>query len=197
MVLCSETSHTSRATRAISAEFRSVGFSVGLCRPVPDKFEVGDVLGSYRGLSRGCGMVSRFPLYCFESPLLDDRIWQSQRIHFGVVQVGVLAVSVVTVYLTSRKYLENCEIIHAAVQLVRSVSGPVILAGDFNTTLTAFEDLRGLLMDGWVDAAAFDAGRRGVQPEPTCQRVTRHTFCVVSPLMVPTLGTSQVCFHGV
>ena len=77
VVLCSETSHTRRAVRAISGEFRSVGFSVGLCRPVPDKFEVGDVLGSFRGLSRGCGMVSRFPLYSFESPVVDSRCWES------------------------------------------------------------------------------------------------------------------------
>ena len=70
---------TRRAVRAISAEFRSVGFSVGLCRP---KFEVGDVLGSFR-LSRGCGMVSRFPLYSFESPVIDGRFWESNRIFFG------------------------------------------------------------------------------------------------------------------
>ena len=99
VVLCSETSHTKRAVRAISAEFRSVGLSVGLCRPVPDKFEVGSVLGSFRGLSRGCGMVSRFPLYSFESPVVDGRFWGSSRIHMGVVQVGALAISMVTLYL--------------------------------------------------------------------------------------------------
>ena len=201
VVLCSETSHTVRAMRAISAEFRAVGFSVGLCRPVPDKFEVGDVLGSYRGLSRGCGMISRFPLYSFESPVLDSRIWHSQRIHFGVVQVGTLAISMVTVYLwpnaplTSRRYLENYEIISAAVLLARSVSGPAILAGDFNTPLSAFEDMRSLLMDGWVDTALAVAQRRGVMPEPTCQRATRHTFCVANPMLVPLLRGAQVCFH--
>ena len=93
VVLCSETSHTKRAVRAISAEFRSVGLSVGLCRPVPDKFEVGDVLGSFR-LSRGCGMVSRFPLYSFESPVIDGRFWESNRFFFGE-----LAICMVTLYL--------------------------------------------------------------------------------------------------
>ena len=187
--------------RAISAEFRSVGFSVSLCRPVPDKFVVGDPLGSFRGLSRGCGMVSSFPLYSFESPVIDSRLWSSQRIHFGVVQVGVLAVTMVTIYLwpnaplTSRRYIENCEIISAGVQLVRSVSGPVLLAGDFNSPLTCFDEMKGLLNDGWIDAALFDANRRGEEPEPTCKRATRHTFCVVSPTLVPMLHGAWVGFH--
>ena len=200
-MLLSETSHTQRAVRAIYAEFRSVRFSVGLSRPVPDKFEVGNILGSFRGLSRGCGMVSRFPLYSFESPIVDSRLWQSQRIHMGVVQVGELAVTMVTVYLwpnaplTSRRYVDNCEIIRAGVQLARSVSGPVILAGDFNAPLANFEDMKGLLHDGWADAALLDARRRGCEPEPTCQRATRHTFCVVNPLLVPGLRRSVVDFH--
>ena len=187
--------------RAISAEFRSVGFSVSLCRPVPDKFVVGDPLGSFRGLSRGCGMVSSFPLYSFESPVIDSRLWSSQRIHFGVVQVGVLAITMVTIYLwpnaplTSRRYIENCEIINAGVQLVRSVSGPALLAGDFNSPLTCFDEMKGLLNDGWIDAALFDANRRGEEPEPTCKRATRHTFCVVSPTLVPMLHGAWVGFH--
>ena len=73
---------TRRAVRAISAE--------GLCRP---KFEVGDVLGSFR-LSRGCGMVSRFPLYSFESPVIDGRFWESNRFF-----LGELAICMVTLYL--------------------------------------------------------------------------------------------------
>eukprot|EP00435_Cladocopium_sp_Y103_P013817 s2319_g3.t1 len=107
----------------------------------------------------------------------------------------------VTVYLwpnaplTSRRYRENCEIINAAAQLVRSVSGPTILAGDFNTSLTAFDDMKALLMEGWVDAALVDAERRGTTRQPTCQRATRHTFCVIKLLLVPLLRDSQVCFH--
>lgn len=34
--------------------------------------------------------------------------------------------------------------------MVRSVSGPVILAGDFNTSPTAFDDMKALLADGWL-----------------------------------------------
>eukprot|EP00435_Cladocopium_sp_Y103_P008435 s1164_g2.t1 len=55
--------------------------------------------------------------------------------------------------------------------------------------------MKGLLMDGWVDAALVLAQRHGREPEPTCQRATRHTFCVVNPLLVPMLRESQVCFH--
>jgi len=175
---------TRRAVRAISAE--------GLCRP---KFEVGDVLGSFR-LSRGCGMVSRFPLYSFESPVIDGRFWESNRFFFGgACYLYGHALFVANAPLASRRYLENCEIICAGVQLVRSVSGPVILTGDFNASLTAFDDMKALLADGWVDAALFDAERRGTKPEPSCKRATRHTFCVVSPLLVPALSSCVVGFH--
>eukprot|EP00435_Cladocopium_sp_Y103_P020844 s1782_g5.t1 len=200
-IALSETSHTVRASRAISAEFRSCGLHVGLCRPVPDKFEVGNSLGSFRGLSRGCGLVSPFPLYSFESPVVDARVWCSQRIHFAVVQVGQLAVNVVTVYLwpnaplSSRRYVENCEIIGAAVQVIRSVSGPTILAGDFNAPHTLFQEVRDLMTAGWVDTAQLDAERRGVEPQPTCLRATRHTFCLANPLLLSFLVSSDVRFH--
>ena len=201
LISLSETSHTTRAMRAISSEFRACGYSVGLCRPVPDKFEVGNPLGSFRGLSRGCGLVSRFPLYSFESPVVDRRFWSSHRLHFGVVQVGQLAINVVTIYLwpnapvSSRRYAENCEVIGAAVQVVRSVSGPAILTGDFNCPLTAFDAIQSLLQEGWADVAMLDARRRGVEPQPTCQRATRHTFCVANHMLLPFLGISVVDFH--
>ena len=197
----SETSHTRRATRAISSEFRGYGLHVGLCRPVPDKFEVGNPLGSFRGLSRGCGLVSTFPLYSFESPVVDTRVWCSQRIHFGVVQVGQLALNVVTVYLwpnaplTSRRYAENCEIIGASMQLIRSVSGPTILAGDFNAPHDMFQEVRELVHEGWADTAQLVAARNGEAPQPTCLRATRHTFCLANPLLVACLASSEVCFH--
>ena len=200
-IALSETSHTARAVRVISAEFRSCGLHVGLCRPVPDKFEVDNPLGSYRGLSRGCGLVSPFPLYSFESPVVDTRVWCSQRIHFGVVQVGQLAVSVVTVYLwpnaplSSRRYAENCEVISAAVQIIRSVSGPAILAGDFNAPHTLFQEMRDLLQEGWANTALLIADRDGTQAQPTCQRTTRHTFCLANPALLPFLVSSEVCFH--
>ena len=175
---------------------------MGLCRPVPDKFEVGDVLGSFRGLSRGCGIVSRFPLYSFEWPVIDGGFWESITGFFWVwCKWGSLqflwsrSICGPMHLKTSRRHLENCELVRAGVQLVRSVSGPVILAGDFNTSLTAFDDMKALLADGWVDAALFDAERRGIRLEPTCKRAARHTFCVVSPLPVSALRSSVVDFH--
>lgn len=193
-IALSETSHTDRAVRAISAEFKSYGLHVGLCRPVPDKFEVGNPLGSFRGLSRGCGLVSLFPLYSFESPVVDTRVWCSQRIHFGVVQVGQLAISVVTVYLwpnallSSRRYAENCEVIGAAVQLIRSVSGPAILAGDFNASHDLFQEVRDLVLEGWADTAQLDAERKGTQPQPTCQKGYQAYLLSGQPLFVAFLG---------
>ena len=141
------------------------------------------------------------PLYSFESPVVDTRVWCSQRIHFGVVQVGQLAISVVTVYLwpnaplSSRRYAENCEVIGAAVQLIRSVSGPAILAGDFNASHALFQEVRDLVLEGWADTAQLDAERKGTQPQPTCQRATRHTFCLANPSLLPFLVSSEVSFH--
>lgn len=127
-------------------------------------------------------------LKCFESPVVDTRVWCSQRIHFGVVQVGQLAISVVTVYLwpnaplSSRRYAENCEVIGAAVQLIRPVSGPAILAGDFNASHALFQEVRDLVLEGWADTAQLDAERKGTQPQPTCQRVLGIPFVWPTPL---------------
>ena len=84
--------------------------------------------GSYRGLSRGVALVSRFPVFSPRPTFLPDIVWSSQRLLHSVVQFGQTPVHFVTVYLFpnaplgSQKYLLNCKILHWAYQIVASVS---------------------------------------------------------------------------
>ena len=69
IITFSESSHTRRAVRALGSEFRRFGFSLSLSAPVPDKFEVSNPEGSFRGLSRGVAVASG-SLFLVPDPLL-------------------------------------------------------------------------------------------------------------------------------
>eukprot|EP00438_Fugacium_kawagutii_P013663 Skav213136 [mRNA] locus=scaffold107:376351:402111:+ [translate_table: standard] len=45
---------------------------------------------------------------------------------------------------------------------------------------------------GWVDAAKFDAHRRGVEPQPTCRNATRRTFILINPCLLAALEHCDV-----
>ena len=61
-IIClSETSHTTKSIPALYSQSRAVGYNLAISDPVPDKFAVADPNGSYRGLSRGTAVLSRFP----------------------------------------------------------------------------------------------------------------------------------------
>ena len=70
VVCCSETSHTRRAVHALLPEFKKVGFHLSLSDPVPDKFQVQNSQGSFRGLSRGVALASLFPVFTPRPPFV-------------------------------------------------------------------------------------------------------------------------------
>lgn len=137
IVCFSETSHTKKAVPALFNEFRSCGYALSVSDPVPDKFEVVDPSGSYRGLSRGVALASKFPVFSPRPSFVPELAWCSQRILYSVVQIGQLPTHWVTVYLHpnaavgSKKYLLNCRLLHWAHQIATSID---VLA-DFVVTL--------------------------------------------------------------
>ena len=72
VVSFSETSHTFCAVSALHNEFRVFGFSLSVSDPVPDKFAVADPSGSFRGLSRGVALASKFPVFSPRPRFLPD-----------------------------------------------------------------------------------------------------------------------------
>ena len=201
VVCCSETSHTRRAVHALIPEFRKVGFHLSLSDPVPDKFQVQHAQGSFRGLSRGVALASLFPVFSPRPMLVPDVVWASQRLLYSVIQVGQLPVHVVTLYLypnaplSGDKYSLNCKLVNAAVQIVSSINGLAVIAGDFNIHWKKFDDLVDLSYRGWKDSHEAESLRTGIPLENTCKQATRHTFLLCNPALLPFLRAADVSFR--
>ena len=200
VVCCSETSHTRRAVHALIPEFRNVGYHLSLSDPVPDKFQVRHEQGSFRGLSRGVAVLSRFPVFTPRPSFVPEVIWASQRLLYSVVQVGQIPVHILTVYLypnaplSGDKYVLNCKLVHWAVQIAESINGVVLLAGDFNTKWQKFDELQDLSHKGWQDTHERASANFGTPLEATCKQATRHTFLLCNPSMYPFLKHAKVSF---
>ena len=194
----SETSHTCRAVHAVVPEFKRVGFRLSLSPPVPDKFQVKTTEGSYRGLSRGVAVASALPIFSPRPQIVPDVIWDSQRFLCSVIQVGQVPIFVVTLYLypnaptSSDKYALNCKLVHWACQVVHSVAGPAVIAGDFNIAWSQFNCLQQLSCQGWVDAHQAASRLFDTPLDPTCKGATRHTFMLVAPALVPYIRGASV-----
>eukprot|EP00435_Cladocopium_sp_Y103_P049129 s90_g14.t1 len=178
----SETSHTSRALPALFSEFGGFGFRLSCSDPVPDKFQVSNPLGSFRGLSRGVCLASLYTLYTPRPAFLPPQAWSSQRLLYTVVQVHQIPLHILTVYLFpnavvgSHKYMLNCEVISWAVQVADSVQAPVLITGDFNISWRAFDLLRDMVGRGWNDLHELASQRFDSPLSPTCKGATRHSF---------------------
>lgn len=200
VALC-ETSHTARALPSLHSEFKGFGFYLSCSDPVPDKFQVSNPLGSFRGLSRGVCLSSLYPVYTPRPAFLPPQAWSSQRLLYTVVQVHQVPLHVLTVYLFpnavvgSHKYLLNCEVISWAVQIAESVDAPVLLTGDFNISWRAFDQLGDLVGRGWEDLHEVANRRYGVPLEPTCKGATRHTFQIANSQLSRFLSGMRVAFH--
>ena len=185
---------------ALFPEFRKVGFHLSLSDPVPDKFQVKDAQGSFRGLSRGVAVASKFPLFSPRPSFVPEVIWASQRLLYSVVQVGQLPIHFLTLYLypnapiSGERYILNCKLVHWAVQIAESINGLVLLAGDFNTKWQKFDELQELSNKGWQDTHERAATNFGTPLEPTCKQATRHTFLLSNPGMYPFLKHAKVSF---
>ena len=170
--------------RALGSEFRRLGYSLSLSEPVPDKFEVSNPAGSFRGLSRGVALASKFPVFSPRPSLVPHIGWASQRLLYSVVQIGQVPLHLVTVYVFpcappgSEKYRLNCNVLGWAQVLLESIHGPACLCGDLNSPLENFDVCRHLLASGWSDLALMAESLFECPLLPTCKAATRHTFGV-------------------
>ena len=202
IVCFSETSHTKKAVPALFNEFRSCGYALSVSDPVPDKFEVVDPSGSYRGLSRGVALASKFPVFSPRPSFVPELAWCSQRILYSVVQIGQLPTHWVTVYLHpnaavgSKKYLLNCRLLFWAHQIATSIDGPCGLCGDFNAPLEDFESCRAMLIAGWCDLALMAHSLFGCPLGNTCKSATRHSFVVGNAALQRFLQSAEVRHHN-
>eukprot|EP00438_Fugacium_kawagutii_P007144 Skav235458 [mRNA] locus=scaffold2803:11858:16510:- [translate_table: standard] len=196
-----ESSHTRKALPAVLSEYRASGFRLSLTDPVPDRFAVSDESGSYRGLSRGVAVASKFPLFSPRPKQIPDLAWQSQRLLLSVVQMGQVPVHLVVVYLHpnpapgSFRHKLNSQLLDWAWSILSEISGPACLIGDFNSPWQSYDVAEALVAGGWVDLHALWAERKGEIPQPTCKQATRHTFILSNPAFTPFVTNVWVDFE--
>ena len=188
-VALAETSHTVASSRAIRSSCRGIGWKALLGSPVRDKFRTRGGVPSFRGLSKGVALLSRLPCYNVLPRSVPSQVWESGRIHCACVQCGLVPVHIVIVYLYpcapagSDKYLTNCEVLEWARFLLQGITGPAMLTGDFNQSLSQWEVTRHLLENSWSDLGLLQSRRTGLPPQPTCAAAARHSFQLVNPAL--------------
>eukprot|EP00438_Fugacium_kawagutii_P005711 Skav208065 [mRNA] locus=scaffold936:122039:130199:+ [translate_table: standard] len=201
MAALSETSRSKRAVAAVLSEYRALGYRLSLSDPVPDRFQVVDDAGSYRGLSRGVAVASKFPIFSPRPSQVPLLAWQLQRLLCTVVQMGQVPLHIVTVYLHpnptpgSFRHRLNSQLLDWAWAILSEVSGPACLVGDFNSPWEAYDVGETLAAKGWVDLHAFWAEQKGQDPQPTCKQATRHTFILGNPSFRPFVTDVTVDFE--
>ena len=65
--------------------------------------------------------------------------------------------------------------------------GPAVVMGDFNVDIDKIPRWSALQRAGWIDAAAFDATRRGTQPNPTSKNKVRRSFILMNSCLAQAL----------
>ena len=189
-VAFAETSHTGVASRVIRSSFRKHGWKVLLGQAVREKFATKTGADSFRGLSKGVALASKWPCYDVVPGKVPNDVWQGGRVHMGCVHAGQLPVHVITVYLMpnappgSYRYQVNCSVLNWAIFLCTGLVGPVLLCGDFNSPLNRWPMVQGLLERGWTDLGLLQAEVSGDEPQPTCLGAARHTFQVANGELV-------------
>eukprot|EP00438_Fugacium_kawagutii_P000813 Skav235098 [mRNA] locus=scaffold711:123242:131735:- [translate_table: standard] len=169
--------------------------------PKPPPSKVADEAGSYRGLSRGVAVASKFPIFSPRPSQVPPLAWQSQRLLCTVVQMGQVPLHVVTVYLHpnptpgSFRHRLNSQLLDWAWAILSEVSGPACLVGDFNSPWESYDVGEALVAKGWVDLHAFWAEQKGQIPQPTCKQATRHTFVLGNPAFRPFVTDVTVDFE--
>lgn len=189
-VAYSETSHTAVASRVIRTSFRKLGWKVLLGQPVRDKFATKSGAGSLRGLSKGVALASKWPCYDVVPGSVPLEVWQGGRIHLGCFHVGQFPIHVLTLYLVpnappgSFNFEVNNAVLSWASTLCLGLVGPVLVCGDFNSPLSRWPAVRGLLERGWVDLGLLQAEVNGEEPQSTCLGVVRHSFHIANSALV-------------
>eukprot|EP00438_Fugacium_kawagutii_P022418 Skav206945 [mRNA] locus=scaffold1143:126263:131308:+ [translate_table: standard] len=191
----SETSHTSAAKRICSKKFRDKGLYSSWSEPVPS---LATNSGSLRGKAMGVANVSTYPLHPYPSEHDHDLIAMSRLLE-NIVHLGNGAhMFIATVYgptlgpAHADPWAMLQKVCATAFSHAHAFRGPAIVLGDFNAELQDCPGWNFMMNEGWTDAAAFDAARRGSQPSATCRNATRKTFILINQQLLTALVSCDV-----
>eukprot|EP00438_Fugacium_kawagutii_P017560 Skav228548 [mRNA] locus=scaffold1887:556581:561575:- [translate_table: standard] len=185
-----ETSHTDAAMKLSTGRLKKSNVNSIWSPPVPC---LANNTGSLRGRASGTSIHTHLPVVPYPA-LMQDEIAASSRLIEGLVDLG----SGVNMYVASlygpthnATYFDPWSILSklctVAFEHAHAYKGPAAIVGDFNVDIDKVPHWESLVKRGWVDAAMFDAQRRGVQPKATSRGNARKSFILLNPLMVQCL----------
>eukprot|EP00438_Fugacium_kawagutii_P024751 Skav213501 [mRNA] locus=scaffold3849:186306:191832:+ [translate_table: standard] len=191
----SETSHTVIAQKLSASRLRKSKMNSLWSPPVP--CHSGNT-GSMRGKASGVAIISHLPVVPYPSVMRDD-VAASSRLVEGLVDLG----SGSTMYVASvygpthnATYFDPWSILASlctcAFEHAHAFQGPAAVVGDFNVDLQQIPFWESMAKRGWVDAAAFDAQQRSVQPKATSRGNARKSFVLVNPALLESLVKCDV-----
>eukprot|EP00438_Fugacium_kawagutii_P024655 Skav213934 [mRNA] locus=scaffold2679:137352:142349:+ [translate_table: standard] len=191
----SETSHTGAAQRICSKKFREAGFNSAWSSPVPT---LAHNSGTLRGRAMGVANVSTYPLHPYPCEYSHD-VQSMSRLLENIVDLGHgHSMYIATIYgpTVGPAHSDPWAMLQAlcatAFSHAHAFRGPAIVLGDFNADLDQCAGWQFMVSQGWVDAAAFDATRRGELPSATCRNKTRKTFILINQLLLASLTHCDV-----
>ena len=186
----SETSHTLNAMRISAAKLRQKGLNSLWSPPVPKHTHNAGVL---RGRASGTCVISNMKLKPYPS-VMSPLVEQSSRLAESIVDIGGgVNMYIASVYgpTHSSTFCDPWAILSQlcteAFDHASAFKGPAMVTGDFNVSIEELPRWNAMVRNGWIDAAAFDAVRRGSIPECTCKEKTRKSFILINMQLVRSL----------
>eukprot|EP00435_Cladocopium_sp_Y103_P020979 s325_g5.t1 len=187
----SETSHTLDAMKISSARLKKGRFHSVWSPPVAKHSASA---GALRGKATGTCIISHLKPkpYPADLSLLAE---QSSRLTECLFDVGrgthMYVASVYGPTQTNTTFHDPGAILHQlcseAFDHALAFKGPAMILGDFNVCIEDVPRWQALVRAGWIDAAAFDASRRNMQPNCTSKDKARKSFIMINAQLVPAL----------
>ena len=185
-----ETSHTIDAMKVSKARFKKAGFHSSWSSPVAK--HTADA-GLYRGKASGTCVISHLKLKPY--PAVPTTLAeQSSRLSECLVDVGngthmYVAAMYGPTHTTTffDPWAILCGICTEVFDHDLAYKGPAVIMGDFNVDIDKIPRWTAMQRAGWIDAAAFDANRRGVCPNPTSKNKVRRSFILLNSRLAQAL----------
>jgi len=186
----SGTSHTVDAMNVSRSRFRKARFFTVWSSPVAKHTRDA---GLFRGRASGTCLVSHLRLKPYPAAI-SGVAEQSSRVIESLVDVGNgthMFVACLYGPTHNTTFFDPWALLSAVCKETfdhaLAFKGPAIIMGDFNVELCEVPRWKALQRAGWIDAALFDADRRGTSPSHTSKDKARKSFILVNAQLVQAL----------
>eukprot|EP00438_Fugacium_kawagutii_P029601 Skav235415 [mRNA] locus=scaffold924:108827:114000:- [translate_table: standard] len=185
-----ETSHTLSARSIAAGRFRKQKMNSVWSNPVP--CHSGNH-GSLRGKASGTAVISHLPLKPFPGTLPPALEASSRFVDTLIDLGGGTRMYMANIYGPTHNVTHHdpwailTSLCECAFSRAHGYRGPAVVTGDFNVNVDEIPFWSCMVKRGWIDAAAFDATRRGTHAQATSRGNARKSFILINAALVQTL----------